>query len=83
MWENGVIPLIIMVFLIVILGAGVLIRFIAPFVASRNYIKMELNRTIGKEHKFWERELKKLYLYNIPVLGVFFRRKNRKKRGKT
>ena len=67
-----------MLILIIAVIAGVFLLFALfineylPFKKSRDYIKMEMRRTTGNERKFWKRELRKLYLRHIPLIGRFF-----------
>lgn len=60
-------------FIVLLLTTAYYLRVIAPFIADRHYIKMEINRSVGGEYRYWKRELKKLYLCNIPILGWLFR----------
>ncbi len=40
-----------------------------PFKEMRDYIKMEMERSLeDEEYLYWENELKKLYINNIPIL---------------
>lgn len=55
-----VVLLIVFVFYINVLG---------PFLANRRYIIMEMSRSDGDEYKFWKRELKLLYISQIPIIG--------------
>lgn len=61
-----------------IIGAFVVIalfvNFFIPFKEERDYIKMEMARSFEeKEYRYWRRELKRLYLRSIPLIGRFFR----------
>ena len=78
----------ICVFLLLI---GILvIRFVAgtyiPFTADREFIRMEIMRTHGNERIHWQHELRRLYLSQIPFIGVYLakisRKRERKKRAK-
>ena len=40
-----------------------------PFKEKRKYIKMEISRTKGERQCYWKRELKKLYISQIPIIG--------------
>ena len=43
---------------------------IVSFKSERDYIKMEMARSANeKERKYWEEELKRLYISKIPVIG--------------
>ena len=45
-------------------------RIIAPFSQRRAYIKTEMCRAYDKrEYRYWKKELKKLYLEQIPFIG--------------
>lgn len=44
-------------------------RTLLPFMSARAEIKMELSRSGGKEYTFWKRELKRLYVSLIPIVG--------------
>ena len=52
---------------------AVYFNIIAPFMKAREYIKMEMQRSDGNEYYYWKRELKRLYLSHIPIIGRFFR----------
>ncbi|MBR4030469.1 MAG: hypothetical protein IKJ06_03640 [Clostridia bacterium] len=58
-----------------IIGITMLIVFITniiiPFKAQRDYIKMEINRTRGHERDYWKKELTRLYIRYIPIIGAF------------
>ena len=50
------------------------INTIVPFVNSRDYIKMEMNRSFDEaRYLFWKKELRKTYFRYIPFIGRFFR----------
>ena len=42
-----------------------------PFINERRYIKMEIERSIGKKKDYWKKQLKILYLLHIPIIGGF------------
>lgn len=44
-----------------------------PFKRERDYIKKELDRSYEEEYGYWKRQLRRLYLRSIPLLGRFFR----------
>ena len=48
---------------------GICVRVIHPFMKTRAYIKGEINRSEGREYYYWKRELRKLYIEQIPILG--------------
>lgn len=60
---------IILFFIVLALYFNVVI----PFIKSRSYIKREMQRTDGEEYYYWKKELKKLYITHIPILGKFLR----------
>lgn len=49
------------------------INFYIQFKKERDYIKMEIGRTYGKEHLYWKRRLKMLYISQIPIIRRFFK----------
>jgi len=68
--------------MLVVLGSAVLIffvllalyfNFIVPLVKEREYVKMEMRRSYSEdEYRFWKRELRRVYLRHIPIIGRFF-----------
>lgn len=52
-----------------------IINVLVPFKDTRDFIKMEMERSTGKKQRYWKRELKKLYISHIPVVRWFFRKK--------
>ena len=75
--------IILRTFIIVLILSFVIIAYILsvvkPFVERRDFIKMEMQRTMGPEHFFWKRELKLLYISHIPFVGkLLFRYLNKK-----
>lgn len=67
-----------MAFLIVLLVAMYVVMKINTFLDKRRVIKLEINRTDGEEHRYWERELKKLYAESIPIVGIILKKRNKK-----
>ena len=69
----------------ILVGALVVVAFIIniwiPFMQERRYLKLEIERTSGNERKYWERELKKLYVRVFPFATVFMKKSKNKKRG--
>ncbi len=65
-----------------IIGVAIVIFFvllvvyfeiIAPLMEDRARIKMEMYRSYDEEeYRYWKRELKRLYLRHIPLIGRFF-----------
>lgn len=78
----------LVIFLGVCLGAfiliALLIKFVmgiyVPFITDRDYIKMEIVRSHGKGRRHWEKELKKLYLSQIPLVGGYLANRVGKRR---
>ena len=53
-----------------------LVKIFLPFKEQRDYIKMEMARSFGEEeYLYWKRELKMLYISNIPIIRSIFRLK--------
>ena len=52
-----------------------------PFTEERNFIQREIMRTQGNEQVHWRHELKRLYISQIPLIGVYLAESSRK-RGK-
>ena len=58
--------------LIVLSIAAVYINIIRPISEGRRYIKAEIHRSYNeREYRYWKRELKKLYISQIPILGKY------------
>ena len=58
--------------LIVLCVAAVYMNIIRPFPEGRRYIKAEIHRSYNEsEYRYWQRELKKLYISQIPILGEY------------
>ena len=62
---------------IIIIGFFIIFAFyvkvVMPFMQKRDYIKKEIKRSDGEEYYHWKRELKRLYLAHVPIIGRFFR----------
>ena len=76
--------------LLVILAIPFILLFIAvfwmnivkPFLKEKEYIKMEMGRSNEEEYQYWKRELKKLYIWHIPLVGpVIYRNMRKRKKG--
>lgn len=66
--------IIICMFFLIIMVAGLYVNNIKPLLKEREYIKMEIKRSFSKrEYKYWKNKLKKLYLQHIPLIGRFWR----------
>ena len=75
-YDNTVDTFLIVGFTFIIIFFVILILYfniISPFIKSREYIKMEMQRSDGREYLYWKRQLKKLYMTSIPIIGRFFR----------
>lgn len=61
---------ILLALITVLCGTAVYMHIIRPFSADRRYIKAEIHRSYDEgEYRYWKRELKKLYISQIPFLG--------------
>lgn len=50
------------------------VTIVIPLAEQRDYIKMEMQRSTSEtEYNYWEKELKKLYLRYIPIIGKFIK----------
>ena len=69
--------------LVLLFAAVFLIKFIAsvyvPFIEERDFIRMEIVRSKGNERIHWEHELRRLYIAQIPFIGIFLAEQSRKK----
>lgn len=76
--------LLIGIALIVFFLLVLIVKFVAevyvPFVVDRDYIKTEIMRTYGDSRRRWERELKRLYLRHIPLIGTYLVMRDMKKK---
>ena len=69
---------------LVLFFAGILfVKFMAsiyvPFIEERDYIRMEIAGKKGDERIHWEHELRRLYIAQIPFIGIFLAEQSRKK----
>lgn len=56
--------------IVILCAAAFYVNVIRPFSEDRKDIKSEMRRSYTKEEfRYWERELKKLYVSRIPVFG--------------
>ncbi len=73
--ENNVTILLLMILIFIVLFVALVLfitRVVMPFNISRNYILMEMERAdTDEEYDHWKKELRKLYLRNIPFFGRF------------
>ena len=69
--------------LVLLFAAVFLIKFIAnvyvPFMEERDFIYMEIVRSKGNERIHWKHELRRLYIAQIPFIGVFLAERSRKR----
>ena len=64
--------------LIVLCVIAVYMNIIRPFSEGRRYIKAEMRRAYNEsEYRYWKRELKKLYISQIPIVGNMIVRRMR------
>lgn len=74
--SDFIIIFVILVPVLMMCIAAYCIGTIKPFIEARAYVKTELQRTLGEpEYKYWRREMSKLYVELIPLLGKFISRK--------
>ncbi len=62
--------------LVLIIFSGFIywLKKVEPFLRERRYIKAEIRRSFDEEERLeWEKDLKKLYLTSIPLIGKLFR----------
>ena len=55
-------------------------NIVKPFLKEKRYIKMEMGRSDEEEYEYWKSELKKLYIWHIPLVGPFIYRIMRKRK---
>lgn len=74
-WDGVMIVLLIIILLLLI---RVFIEFVwVPFSEERLFIKMEIKRTEGEERHFWKKELRRLYIRSIPIIGNLYNKKHK------
>ena len=72
--QDIIIMIIIVAILLCLIGVGIWLSFLGPFMDQRTYIIMEIKRSNSKnEYRYWKKQLKKLYLESIPLIGRFFK----------
>ncbi|MBE7054286.1 MAG: hypothetical protein E7391_08455 [Ruminococcaceae bacterium] len=64
-------------FILLLLIIGFVTNVVLPLKEEAQYIKMEMNRSIGGEYRYWKRKLKQLYISYIPVYRAFYFKKHR------
>ena len=72
--NNTLLLIFFAIFLLLISAIILYFKVIYPFLDERKYIKMELNRSSGEEYLYWKKQLKKLYLTQIPLIGYFIKK---------
>lgn len=83
--ENGIdfILSFLGVCLVLLIAAIFLVKFVAgvyvPFIEDRDFIRMEIARSHGNERMHWERELRRLYISQIPIIGVALAERSRRR----
>ena len=69
--------------LVLLIAAIFLVKFVAgvyvPFIEDRDFIRMEIARSHGDERIHWKHELKRLYISQIPFIGVSLAERNRRR----
>ncbi len=64
---------IILLAFLLLFGTLIVLAFIVnvwiPYLNERNYIKMEIRRSVGRERAHWKRILKEFYISHIPIIG--------------
>lgn len=66
--------IIILVFAVLVIFIVTFINAYLPFKERKDYIKMEIGRSDSeREYRYWKKELKRLYLQSIPIIGRFFK----------
>lgn len=69
--------------MVVIIAIILIAKFIAgiyvPFVKDREYITDKIAVSFGEERKHWKRELRRLYMEQIPFIGLFLAEQSRKR----
>ncbi len=76
-WVPGAIMLA--AFTLFVLVMIVIFKVIVPFLQDKRFIEGEMERTDGETYRYWENELKKLYLSQIPLVGRGLAKKQTKK----
>ena len=60
---------IFIVFVLFIIITAFCSNVLLPFIRKKNYIKMEMARSEGREYDYWKRKLRRHYIGHIPVVG--------------
>ena len=60
--------------LVIIILIGLVLKYISsiyiPFAEERDFLKMELSRSYGSSRLHYKHELRRLYLAQIPFIGI-------------
>lgn len=73
--DFGFLLCVLIVTALLFISIGLYYSVILPFIEERKYLKMELRRSRygGEEYHHYKKELKRLYLRFIPLIGRFFK----------
>lgn len=74
--------IILILFFIIVIAMKFIMNVYIPFLDEREYIQMEIARNGGSERQHWERELRRLYIGSIPIIGKHINRRERRRRRK-
>ena len=69
-WKVLMIALIL--FVIVLCVTVFILNVIIPFIQERKIIQMQIKHSEGEEQEFWKKELKYLYIRQIPIIRNFY-----------
>ena len=72
----------LVVVILIILAIKYIAAIYMPFVEERDFIKMEIARSHGNRRVHWQYELHRLYLAQIPFIGVMLAEANRAREAK-
>ena len=70
LFSNTVFLFAFIFFAVLLLGIFITLWF-QGFSEERRYIKMEMERSGSKGRKYWQTQLKRLYVSQIPLIGPF------------
>ena len=68
--------------ILIILAIKYISSVYMPFVEERDFLKMEIARSHGNNRVHYQHELKRLYLSQIPFIGVMLAEANRAREAK-
>lgn len=71
--EDTVFNLILIIFIAIVLIAilAFFIQWIIAFRTEYRYVQNEINRTYGREKKYWQRQKRRLLLSIIPFIRYY------------